>query len=132
MSWLRQSGALCFQRNDRDETVFYFPGPVVVPRRGYIVTSDADAARLKKAPDAYNRTLLWVIVVVVFAGIHLFDAAENFLIGVYHLDIRRRQCQDSPPCQTGCAESAPLSLDRWRANSSRYGFCPQSAQELVS
>ena len=80
MSWRRQSGALCFGRNDRGETVFYFPGLAVVPGQGYIVTSDADAAKLKKALDAYNRTLLWVIVVVVISGVHLFDAAENLFL----------------------------------------------------
>ena len=82
MSWLRQSGALCFGRNDRGETVFYFPGLAVVPGQGYIVTSDADAAKLKKALDAYNRTLLWVIVVVVISGVHLFDAAENLFLSM--------------------------------------------------
>ena len=97
MSWFRQSGALCFGRNDRGETVFYFPGLAVVPGQGYIVTSDADAAKLKKALDAYNRTLLWVIVVVVFAGIHLFDAAEDLFlfmaVGLGILWIWRETCR---------------------------------------
>ena len=80
MSWLRQSRALCFGRNDRGNTVFYFPGPAVVPRRGYIVTSDAVTAKLRKTLDACLRALFWVIVIGVFIGNQLFDAAENFLL----------------------------------------------------
>ena len=80
MSWFRRSRAFCFRRNERGETVFYFPGPAFEPRRGYIVTSDADAARLRKALDAFDRTGFWVIIVVVFVGNQLFNAAENLFL----------------------------------------------------
>ena len=97
MSWLRQSRALCFGRNDRGETVFYFPGLAVVPGQGYIVTSDADAARLRKALDAFDRIGFWVIIVVVFVGNQLFNAAENLFlflaVGLGLMWIYRETCR---------------------------------------
>lgn len=120
--------AISFRTNDQGETLFFFPSFFLVPRQGYLVTSEEDVAKLKRALSSYHRHLLWLICAVVFVAVMWVDVAGNFLlfllamIGVgltYRLAHQRlvfrkmlRRCERAPE-RMGFFEAQEIRAASW-------------------
>lgn len=77
---IARATAISFRTNDRGETLFFFSGFFLVPQQGYLVTSEEDVAKLKRALSRYHKHSLWLICALVLVATILVDVAGNILL----------------------------------------------------